>query len=106
MGLTSALNTAVFGLGYNQRQLDVTAANIANADTAGYSKKRRFRQTPMSMPMATSPASKQPSCAGSSTSRSRRITSVRWPIRTTPSISPTIPTGLTTFSAPLATPAA
>ncbi|MCX2722040.1 flagellar hook-associated protein FlgK [Roseibium salinum] len=39
MGLTSALNTAVFGLGYNQRQLDVTAANIANADTAGYSKK-------------------------------------------------------------------
>ncbi|MES0882645.1 flagellar hook-associated protein FlgK [Roseibium sp. SCP14] len=39
MGLTSALNTAVFGITYNQRQLDVTAANIANADTAGYSKK-------------------------------------------------------------------
>ncbi|PVB59278.1 flagellar hook-associated protein FlgK [Labrenzia sp. 011] len=39
MGLTSALNTAVFGIKYNQRQLDVTAANIANADTAGYSKK-------------------------------------------------------------------
>lgn len=39
MGLTSALNTAVFGITYNQRQLDVTANNIANADTAGYSKK-------------------------------------------------------------------
>ncbi|MBN9671415.1 flagellar hook-associated protein FlgK [Roseibium aggregatum] len=39
MGLTSALNTAVFGISYNQRQLDVTATNIANADTAGYSKK-------------------------------------------------------------------
>ncbi|GAA0773539.1 flagellar hook-associated protein FlgK [Roseibium denhamense] len=39
MGLTSALNTAVFGITYNQRQMDVTAANIANADTAGYSTK-------------------------------------------------------------------
>ena len=39
MGLTSALNTAVFGITFNQRQMDVTAANIANADTAGYSKK-------------------------------------------------------------------
>ncbi len=39
MGLTSALNTAIFGITYNQRQLDVTATNIANADTAGYSKK-------------------------------------------------------------------
>ncbi|MHA7777697.1 flagellar hook-associated protein FlgK [Roseibium sp. M-1] len=39
MGLTSALNTAVFGITYNQRQLDVTASNIANADAAGYSKK-------------------------------------------------------------------
>jgi len=39
MGLSSALNTAVFGITYNQRQLDVTATNIANADTAGYSKK-------------------------------------------------------------------
>ncbi|WP_282046042.1 flagellar hook-associated protein FlgK [Roseibium album] len=39
MGLTSALNTAVFGITYNQRQLDVTANNIANADTVGYSKK-------------------------------------------------------------------
>ncbi len=39
MGLSSALNTAVFGITYNQRQIDVTAANIANADTAGYSKK-------------------------------------------------------------------
>lgn len=39
MGLMSAMNTAVFGIQYNQRQLDVTATNIANADTAGYSKK-------------------------------------------------------------------
>ncbi|WP_422022373.1 flagellar hook-associated protein FlgK [Roseibium sp.] len=39
MGLTSALNTAVFGISFNQRQIDVTASNIANADTAGYSKK-------------------------------------------------------------------
>ncbi len=39
MGLMSALNTAVFGITYNQRQLDVTATNVANADTAGYSKK-------------------------------------------------------------------
>ncbi|GAB4530936.1 MAG: flagellar hook-associated protein FlgK [Roseibium sp.] len=39
MGLTSAMNTAVFGIAYNQRQLDVTASNIANADTVGYSKK-------------------------------------------------------------------
>jgi len=39
MGLTSALNTAVFGITYNQRQLDVTANNIANADTVGYTKK-------------------------------------------------------------------
>ncbi|MEP3046018.1 MAG: flagellar basal body protein [Roseibium sp.] len=39
MGLTSALNTAVFGITFNQRQIDVAAANIANADTVGYSKK-------------------------------------------------------------------
>ncbi|MEP0233018.1 flagellar hook-associated protein FlgK [Roseibium sp.] len=39
MGLTSALNTALFGLTYNQKQIDVTASNIANADTAGYSTK-------------------------------------------------------------------
>ncbi|MBO6755877.1 MAG: flagellar hook-associated protein FlgK [Roseibium sp.] len=39
MGLTSALNTALFGLTYNQRQLDVAAQNIANADTAGYTTK-------------------------------------------------------------------
>ncbi|NBN63522.1 flagellar hook-associated protein FlgK [Pannonibacter tanglangensis] len=40
MGLTSALNTAIFGLTHNQRQIDVTAANIANANTAGYTAKR------------------------------------------------------------------
>ncbi|MFD1696626.1 flagellar hook-associated protein FlgK [Roseibium aestuarii] len=40
MGLTSALNTALFGLTYNQKQLDVTAANVANADTQGYSTKQ------------------------------------------------------------------
>ena len=39
MGLTSALNTALFGITYNQKQIDVTASNIANADTAGYSTK-------------------------------------------------------------------
>ncbi len=39
MGLTAALNTALFGVQYNQKQIDVTAANIANADTAGYSAK-------------------------------------------------------------------
>lgn len=40
MSLTSALNTALFGLTHNQRQIDVTAANIANANTAGYTAKR------------------------------------------------------------------
>lgn len=39
MGLTSALNTALFGISYNQKQIDVTASNIANADSAGYSTK-------------------------------------------------------------------
>ncbi|MEI2383857.1 flagellar hook-associated protein FlgK [Breoghania sp. JC706] len=39
MGLSSALNTALYGLKYNQRQLDVTSANIASADTVGYTKK-------------------------------------------------------------------
>ncbi|PTW61790.1 flagellar hook-associated protein 1 FlgK [Breoghania corrubedonensis] len=39
MGLSSALNTALYGLDYNQRQLNVAASNIANADTVGYTKK-------------------------------------------------------------------
>lgn len=39
MGLTSALNTALFGIRHNQRQIDVTAANVANADTVGYTAK-------------------------------------------------------------------
>ncbi|NRG18001.1 flagellar hook-associated protein FlgK [Rhizobiales bacterium] len=39
MGLISALNTALVGLGVNQRQLDVTASNIANADRVGYTRK-------------------------------------------------------------------
>lgn len=39
MSLSSALNTALYGLGFNQRQLDLTAANIAGADTAGYTRK-------------------------------------------------------------------
>jgi flagellar hook-associated protein 1 len=39
MSLSSALNTALYGLGFNQRQLDITAANIASADTAGYTRK-------------------------------------------------------------------
>ncbi|MEH0069601.1 flagellar basal body protein [Pannonibacter sp. Pt2-lr] len=40
MGLTSALNTALFGLSYNQKQIDLTAANVANAKTEGYTAKR------------------------------------------------------------------
>ncbi|WP_321339373.1 flagellar hook-associated protein FlgK [Breoghania sp.] len=39
MGLSSALNTALYGLKFNQSQLDLTAANIASADTVGYTKK-------------------------------------------------------------------
>ncbi|MBD1547831.1 flagellar hook-associated protein FlgK [Roseibium aggregatum] len=39
MGLTSALNTSLFGIDYNQTQIDVTSANIANAGTSGYSTK-------------------------------------------------------------------
>lgn len=39
MGLISALNTALVGLGVNQQQLDVTASNIANADRVGYTRK-------------------------------------------------------------------
>ena len=39
MGLGSALNTALIGLGFNQRQLDVTAGNIANAGNVGYTRK-------------------------------------------------------------------
>ena len=39
MGLSSALNTALIGLGFNQRQLDVTAGNIANAGNVGYTRK-------------------------------------------------------------------
>lgn len=39
MGLLSALNTALTGISVNQRQLDVTASNIANADRAGYTRK-------------------------------------------------------------------
>ncbi|NVK33122.1 MAG: flagellar hook-associated protein FlgK [Rhodobacteraceae bacterium] len=39
MGLQAALNTAVFGISHNERQINVTAQNIANADTAGYTRK-------------------------------------------------------------------
>ena len=39
MGLTSSLNTALYGLTFNQRQMTVTAANIASADTVGYTTK-------------------------------------------------------------------
>ncbi|MCA1298847.1 flagellar hook-associated protein FlgK [Stappia indica] len=39
MGLSSALNTALIGLGFNQRQLEVAATNIANSDTVGYTRK-------------------------------------------------------------------
>ncbi len=39
MGLGSVLSTANQGLNLTQRSLDVVAQNIANADTAGYTKK-------------------------------------------------------------------
>lgn len=39
MGLGSALNTALLGLGFNQRQLEVASTNIANANTIGYTRK-------------------------------------------------------------------
>lgn len=39
MGLTSALSMALSGLNANQRGLQLTATNIANADTPGYSAK-------------------------------------------------------------------
>lgn len=39
MGLNSALSLALSGLNANQRNLEVSAANIANADTPGYTKK-------------------------------------------------------------------
>lgn len=39
MGLQAALNTAVFGITHNQNQINVTAQNIANADSAGYTTK-------------------------------------------------------------------
>lgn len=39
MSLSTALSVANSGLKVNSRELDVTAANIANADTIGYTKK-------------------------------------------------------------------
>jgi flagellar hook-associated protein 1 len=39
MGLTQALNTALLGLRANQSALSLVAANVANADTPGYTKK-------------------------------------------------------------------
>lgn len=39
MGISSALNIALSGLKANQRQLDTTANNVANASTVGYSRK-------------------------------------------------------------------
>ncbi len=39
MSISSALNIALTGLRTNQRQLDATANNVANAGTAGYSRK-------------------------------------------------------------------
>lgn len=43
MGIGSALNISLTGLKTNQQQLDLTANNVANAGTAGYS--RRMLQT-------------------------------------------------------------
>src|SRR6185312_888429 len=39
MGLTQALNTALLGLRVNQASLSLVAANVANADTPGYTRK-------------------------------------------------------------------
>lgn len=39
MSLTLGLNTAISGLSTNQRQLDVIAQNVANVNTAGYTRK-------------------------------------------------------------------
>ncbi len=39
MGIGSALNISLSGLKANQQQLDVTAGNVANAGTAGYSRR-------------------------------------------------------------------
>jgi flagellar hook-associated protein 1 FlgK len=39
MGLTQALNTALLGLQVNQSSLSLVAANVANADTPGYTRK-------------------------------------------------------------------
>jgi flagellar hook-associated protein 1 FlgK len=39
MGLTQALNTALLGLRVNQSSLSLVAANVANADTPGYTRK-------------------------------------------------------------------
>ncbi len=39
MGVGSALNIALTGLRANQQQLDLTSANVANAGTAGYSRR-------------------------------------------------------------------
>ena len=45
MGIGTALNISLTGLKTNQTQLDTTANNIANAGTAGYSRKRVSTQT-------------------------------------------------------------
>lgn len=50
MGIGSALNISLTGLKANQTDLDVTANNIANAGTAGYSRKRVVTQTMLSGP--------------------------------------------------------
>ena len=39
MSISSALNIAISGLRTTQQQVDLTSANIANADTAGYTRK-------------------------------------------------------------------
>lgn len=39
MGLTGAISTATSALRLTQAQIDVTAQNVANADTPGYTKK-------------------------------------------------------------------
>ncbi len=40
MGLTTAMNTSLSGLRVTQSQMDIVSTNIANADSAGYTRRR------------------------------------------------------------------
>ena len=66
MSLTAALASAVSGLNVAQRALSVTANNVANANTEGYSRKVLNQQAWSSA--AAAPASRRPRSRGSPTS--------------------------------------